>query len=110
MTSGPVIFSLSGSIPNFISQFAYGAPATNPSVSNDNILVVVQMSGGNDGLNTVLPYTNDVYHKARKNLGIKDRFHKLNDTLALNPGMSLGPSAAVALTVFGFYLVGTSIE
>ena len=32
------------------------------------------------------------------------------DYLALNPGMSLGPSAAVALTVFGFYLVGTSIE
>jgi peptide/nickel transport system permease protein len=32
------------------------------------------------------------------------------DYLAINPSMSLGPSAAVALTVFGFYLVGTSIE
>jgi peptide/nickel transport system permease protein len=32
------------------------------------------------------------------------------DYLAINPTMSLGPSAAVALTVFGFYLVGRSIE
>jgi uncharacterized protein (DUF1501 family) len=85
--SGLAVVSLSGSIPAFMSQFAFGLPATNPSVSNDNILVVVQLSGGNDGLNTVLPYSNDVYHKARKNIGIKDRFHKLNDTLALNPGM-----------------------
>jgi uncharacterized protein (DUF1501 family) len=86
--TGLSVVSLSGTLPAFMSQFAYGAPATNPSVSNDNILVVVQLSGGNDGLNTVVPYTNDVYHKARKNIGIKDRFLKLDDNLALNPGMT----------------------
>lgn len=32
------------------------------------------------------------------------------DYLALNPSMSMAPSGAVALTVFGFYLIGTSIE
>jgi peptide/nickel transport system permease protein len=32
------------------------------------------------------------------------------DYLALNPGMSLAPGAAVAMTVFSFYLIGTSIE
>jgi uncharacterized protein (DUF1501 family) len=86
--TGLSVVSLSGTLPAFMSQFAFGAPATNPSVSNDNILVVVQLSGGNDGLNTVVPYSNDVYHKARKNIGIKDRFHKLDDNLALNPGMT----------------------
>ncbi len=85
--SSAAVVSLSGTLPAFMSQFAFGAPATNPSVSNDNILVVVQLSGGNDGLNTVIPYTSDTYHKARKNIGIKDRFHKLDDNLALNPGM-----------------------
>jgi len=85
--SGLAVVSLSGTIPAFMSQFAFGTPATNPTVSNDNILVVVQLSGGNDGLNTVIPFASDVYHKARKNIGIKDRFHRLNDQLALNPGM-----------------------
>jgi uncharacterized protein (DUF1501 family) len=85
--SGAAVISLSGTLPSFLGQFAFGAPATNPSVSNDNILVVVQLSGGNDGLNTIIPYTSDVYHKLRKNIGIKDRFHKLDDNLALNPGM-----------------------
>ena len=72
--SGAAVVSLSGTLPAFMSQFAFGSPATNPSVSNDNILVVVQLSGGNDGLNTVIPYADDVYHKSRKNIGIKDRF------------------------------------
>ncbi len=86
--SGLAVVSLGGTMPAFMSQFAFGAPATNPSVSNDNILVVVQLSGGNDGLNTVIPYSSDLYHKARKNIGIASRFHKLNDQLALNPGMA----------------------
>jgi uncharacterized protein (DUF1501 family) len=85
--SGLAVVSLSGTLPSFMSQFAFGAPATNPGVSNDNILVVVQLSGGNDGLNTVIPYTNDAYHKARKNIGIKTGLHRLNDDYALNPGM-----------------------
>jgi len=86
--SGAAVVSLSGTLPSFMGQFAFGAPAANPSVSNDNILVVVQLSGGNDGLNTVVPYTNDVYHKSRKNIGITSRFHRLDDNLALNPGMA----------------------
>jgi len=51
------------------------------------ILVVLQMAGGNDGLNTVIPYRNDHYHKARPSLGIKDGYHALNDEFALHPAM-----------------------
>jgi uncharacterized protein (DUF1501 family) len=34
---------------------------------DSTILVVLQMAGGNDGLNTVVPYSNDFYHKASEN-------------------------------------------
>jgi uncharacterized protein (DUF1501 family) len=85
---GLSVVSLSGTIPAFLSRFAYAqAPSTQP-VSNDNILVVVQLSGGNDGLNCVVPVGNDAYFKARPVIGIKDRLLKLDDFLALNPGMT----------------------
>lgn len=51
-------------------------------------LVVIELEGGNDGLNTVVPFTDDLYYKARPNLGIKpDKVLKLNDQLGLHPGM-----------------------
>ncbi|MGD1088497.1 MAG: DUF1501 domain-containing protein [Verrucomicrobiota bacterium] len=37
---------------------------------DSTILVVLQMAGGNDGLNTVVPYTNDFYHEARPKIGL----------------------------------------
>jgi uncharacterized protein (DUF1501 family) len=83
----PVI-SLSGSVPLFVSKFAMAGQAEPPSdLSNDNILVVVQLSGGNDGMNTIIPARADEYFKARPSLGIKDRAIKLNDDLSLNPGL-----------------------
>ena len=53
----------------------------------DRTLVVVEMGGGNDGLNTIVPLGNDAYAKARPSIGIKDRLHTLDDQFALNPGM-----------------------
>ena len=32
---------------------------------NDKIVVIINLSGGNDGLNTVVPYTNDIYYNLR---------------------------------------------
>jgi uncharacterized protein (DUF1501 family) len=47
---------------------------------NDRILVVVELSGGNDGLNTVVPYGDDAYYLARPRIGIKPaRLRKLDD-------------------------------
>ena len=40
--------------------------------ANDRILVIVELSGGNDGLNTVIPYADDAYYNARPHLGIRD--------------------------------------
>ena len=52
----------------------------------NRIMVVLELTGGNDGLNTVVPYSNDEYYKARPSLGIAARVvMKLNDELGFNP-------------------------
>lgn len=52
-------------------------------------LVVIQLSGGNDGLNTVVPYGNDIYYQKRKSIGIKpEEVIKLTDMQGLNPNLN----------------------
>src|SRR5215470_7595274 len=55
--------ALSAMIPQFVARTAQAA-----TPGKDNILVVVELTGGNDGLNTVIPYADDLYHKARPTL------------------------------------------
>ena len=58
------------------------------AAGNERILVVFEMSGGNDGLNTVVPYADDIYHRLRPNLAIRpERVRKLDDHHGLNPGL-----------------------
>ena len=51
------------------------------------ILVVVELNGGNDGLNTVIPFEDPNYHRARPELGIREGIHRLNEQFALHPAM-----------------------
>lgn len=52
-------------------------------------LVVVQLSGGNDGLNTIVPFGNDIYYQKRNGIAIKpDQIIKLDDMQGLNPSLS----------------------
>src|SRR5690349_18023912 len=49
------------------------------------ILVVLQLAGGNDGLNTLVPFADDAYYQARPRLAIQpDNVLKLNDYAGLN--------------------------
>ena len=51
----------------------------------ENTLVVVQLTGGNDFMNTVVPYTSEHYYDARKKIVIQqDQVLPINDTLGLN--------------------------
>ena len=53
------------------------------------ILVVLQLAGGNDGLNTVVPYADDAYHRNRAVIGIgADKAIKINDYIGLNPKLT----------------------
>lgn len=57
--------------------------------SHDRVLVVIQMAGGNDGLNTVIPFADDEYYKARPKLAIaKTDAHRCDDETALHPSLS----------------------
>lgn len=52
-------------------------------------LVIIQLSGGNDGLNTVIPFNNDLYYKERPTLRIsKNDIIKLNDEVGLNASLA----------------------
>jgi len=54
----------------------------------NKVLVILQLSGGNDGLNTIIPYRNDIYYKMRPDLGVKrEKALSLNDELGIHPAL-----------------------
>ena len=58
------------------------------STKKDNVLAVLSLSGGNDGLNTIIPYNSGHYRDYRPNLGIStDQVIKLNEELGMHPTM-----------------------
>lgn len=72
-------------LPRFLKAFE--KPAMVPP--GNKVVVVIQFSGGNDGLNTVIPVRNDIYYKERPRLGItKDKVLLLNDEAGLNPALT----------------------
>jgi uncharacterized protein (DUF1501 family) len=55
----------------------------------NKVLVVIQLSGGNDGLNTVIPYRNDIYYRSRPTIGIqRDKALTLTDETGLHPALT----------------------
>ena len=55
----------------------------------NKVVVILQLSGGNDGLNTVIPVRNDLYYKARPRLGIvRDKALSLTDEVGLHPALT----------------------
>ncbi|MEO0339198.1 MAG: DUF1501 domain-containing protein, partial [Bacteroidota bacterium] len=78
--------STSMMVPSFLQGFSSRKMMRSRS---GKILIVVQLSGGNDGLNTVVPYQNDIYYQLRPRLAVQsDQVLRLNDDLGLNPVMS----------------------
>ncbi len=87
--------ALSWTLPGFVdatigalTAAADGAEVQPVSGRDGPILVVVQLSGGNDGLNTVVPYTNDHYYRARPGLGLaRSECLPLTDDFGLHPAL-----------------------
>jgi uncharacterized protein (DUF1501 family) len=95
----PIFLSRSSSV---LAQSAGPLPST-PGVPEDRVLVVVQLSGGNDGLNTVIPYGVDDYYKSRSFLAVKEADLIQLDTSA---GIGLHPSLRPLEEMVGKGLAG----
>jgi uncharacterized protein (DUF1501 family) len=79
------LVALAPTIPDFLAQTARAAQPTR----DGRILVVVQLNGGNDGINTVVPFTDEGYAKYRKVLRLPtNRLHKITKEVGLHPAMA----------------------
>jgi uncharacterized protein (DUF1501 family) len=76
-----------GMVPAGFAQAAQAAAAK--AQADGKILVILELSGGNDGLNTVVPYGDDAYYRNRPNIGLaKNKLRLIDDHFGFNPGMA----------------------
>src|SRR5262245_65145225 len=98
------LLALAPTIPGFLAQTARAS-----KIDRDGrILVVVQLDGGNDGINTVVPFADEGYAKYRKTLRLdKARLVKVNDKVGPHPSMEsfgkLPEAAQLAMAQGGSY-------
>ena len=87
--------ALTTTVPGFLARTfaalqaeADSSPTRARTGRDSTILVLLQMAGGNDGINTVVPYANDFYHRARPKLAFsKENLLTLNDELGLHSSL-----------------------
>ncbi|HEY0040306.1 MAG TPA: DUF1501 domain-containing protein [Flavisolibacter sp.] len=71
-------------VPKFLKAFETGSLVP----PGNKVVVILQLSGGNDGLNTVIPVRNDIYYKSRPGLGIaKNTALRLTDEAGIHPAL-----------------------
>jgi uncharacterized protein (DUF1501 family) len=82
------LLAVGGVVPEFLANTALAADKQDKD-KKDTVLVVIELTGGNDGLNTVAPFGDDLYSKARPSLAItKKEALKLDDYCGLHPRMT----------------------
>jgi uncharacterized protein (DUF1501 family) len=76
-------------VPTFLARSALALADAPKRDAGGRILVVVQLDGGNDGLNTVVPHGDDIYHKSRPKLALKAKDLKpIDDHVGLHPSLA----------------------
>ncbi|MGC8640797.1 MAG: DUF1501 domain-containing protein, partial [Isosphaeraceae bacterium] len=86
LLGGSSLLALSPTAPAFLGRAALAARSNR--ALRDTVLVVVQLAGGNDGLNTVVPYGDDLYAKSRSTLRLPaSKLHRIDSLLGFHPRM-----------------------
>jgi uncharacterized protein (DUF1501 family) len=94
LQKGLTVAAVTMTVPSFLTRTAYALddPTDVKTVKRTNdepILVVLQLAGGNDGLSTIVPYANDDYYRARRQLAIaKEEVLRINDDIGMNPQLT----------------------
>src|SRR5216683_3323980 len=79
------LVALAPSVPGFLAQTARAAEPRR----DGRVLVVIQLDGGNDGINTVVPFKDEGYAKHRQVSRLPaDRLHKIDKEVGLHPAMA----------------------
>ncbi len=82
--SGSSLIALAPTIPGFLARTARAAPRGR----DDRVLVVLELNGGNDGINTVVPFADEGNAKHRKTLRLaRDQLVKVDDRVGLHPSL-----------------------
>jgi len=78
------LISLAPVVPGFLATTGRAARAER----DDRVLVVIQLDGGNDGINTIVPFADEGYAKYRSSLRLpKERLLKVRDSVGLHPAL-----------------------
>jgi uncharacterized protein (DUF1501 family) len=109
LRNGLVLASAAVTLPTFLNASALAMNralaglSSVPGVPDDHVLVVVQLSGGNDGLNTVVPFGFPEYYRARPGIGVPEK-----DVLKLDgaEGVGLHPQLRPLKEMYDEGLVG----
>lgn len=83
---GALAFPAAAALPGLFARAAWAAGG------GDDVLVLVRLDGGNDGLNTVIPFGDDLYYRARPGIGVREPM-KLDDYVGLHPSLGALRSA-----------------
>lgn len=94
---GMALLAATPTIPMFLDNtaMAFAGGESQDSGKDGKILVIVQLSGGNDGLNTVIPHGDDAYHRARPAIGKGP-----NDVLKIDHYLGLNQNLAPLKSLF----------
>lgn len=79
----------------FLPKFLKAMEKNHLVPPGNRVMVILQLSGGNDGLNTVIPIRNDIYYKGRQGIGIQRQ-----DALQLTDEVGLHPSLTFLKTLY----------